>query len=769
MLLHALVLLAGFAAQGLDADPDRDTIALWLFDEIPYPNVTLTDAGPLRADLRLRSAKQALPAEMRDGKSGLLPGRHGNALVGPLPDGVAVVWPENYTWRDGGTSFASERGNEVPERLNLGYLDWTLEFWMRGDRPQAGRATIWELRNETGAALAPPGTNALCIDAGRERFVLLSRIKHHAPKVDWNVELEIPTQAALLNDGAWHHVAFTFTAAERQLRHYVDGKRCPLPEKGGFLPLIGQLRSLTLAQAFAGAIDELRISSRVRYATDFAPPGSFSRVTALPDAAIVVPPLFVGSPSEKPLPLGDRKHVFIDAALLEKQEGVAFAVQPPSVREATDFRNQFPWEPTPRYGAAIPDVCSVWDEGDHVSMLYTNGGMWGGKSHAVCYAESPDGLHWTKPELNLQSWDGSTRNNIVLRLACQGSVIKDPRPGVADPERYKFLAWCMNRGFFVFTSADGKRWRRNETLALPFDPDGSTEVFWDDQAGLYRGYFRALGAGHPENRDYRSVVRAEVRDILKPWPFKPSPAPQWHVFESPKPSGGEFPIIECGGEVYRMKAIKYAWAPDVFLAFPWRYKLDKNIRPGSFIMVSRDGERWTRYESPYYFGSGWTLDGRTVLEALVEQGMIRRGDQLWQFGTVRFTEHAGALYGGVEHEGGIHDRFLRLTQRLDGFVALQAGPEGGSAWTRPLTFKGNRLRINFQAKGSVRVALLDDAGKPIPGYDLADCRPASGDSVSEDVHWAAGPDLGALQGKPLRVRIELRDARLFALQFSGHD
>src|SRR4030095_15131059 len=102
MLIHVLMALAGFAAEGLDGDPDRDTIALWLFDEIPYPNVTLTDAGPLRADLRLRSPKQALPADLREGKCGLLPGKFGRALVGPLPEGFSVGWSENYTWRDGG-------------------------------------------------------------------------------------------------------------------------------------------------------------------------------------------------------------------------------------------------------------------------------------------------------------------------------------------------------------------------------------------------------------------------------------------------------------------------------------------------------------------------------------------------------------------------------------------------------------------------------------------------------------------------------------------
>ena len=68
-------------------------------------------------------------------------------------------------------------------------------------------------------------------------------------------------------------------------------------------------------------------------------------------------------------------------------------------------------------------------------------------------------------------------------------------------------------------------------------------------------------------------------------------------------------------------------------------------------MVSRDGINWKRYEKPYYFSSGWSLRGRPVVEALTENGMVFRDDEIWQFGTARFTVHGGALYGGEEREG----------------------------------------------------------------------------------------------------------------------
>ena len=182
-------------------------------------------------------------------------------------------------------------------------------------------------------------------------------------------------------------------------------------------------------------------------------------------------------------------------------------------------------------------------------------------------------------------------------------------------------------------------------------------------------------------------------------------------------------------------------------------------------MVSRDGEHWRRYEPPYYFQPGWELDGRKVLEALMEQGMIRRGDEIWQYGTARFTEHGGALYGGGEREGGEYDRLVRLTQRLDGFVSVDAGDEVGTVVTRPLRFEGRRLVLNVAAEGAVRVGLLDEAGRPLPGFALADCDPISADSIRQTVSWRGKDDVGPHAGKVVQLRFELRNAKVFALQF----
>ena len=59
---------------------------------------------------------------------------------------------------------------------------------------------------------------------------------------------------------------------------------------------------------------------------------------------------------------------------------------------------------------------------------------------SVCYAISSDGIHWTKPHLDLIEHNGSTANNIVVKSVPNGAGVYDDRdnPFDSDPtRRYK--------------------------------------------------------------------------------------------------------------------------------------------------------------------------------------------------------------------------------------------------------------------------------------------------------------------------------------------
>jgi hypothetical protein len=98
---------------------------------------------------------------------------------------------------------------------------------------------------------------------------------------------------------------------------------------------------------------------------------------------------------------------------------------------------------------------------------------------------------------------------------------------------------------------------------------------------------------------------------------------------------------------------------------------------------------------------------------------------------------------------------------------LDAVNTPGTLTTQPLLFRGNRLFLNIHTtgSGSVKVALLQPDGAPYPGFTANDCEIISADEIDYEVRWKAGPDLGTLAGKSVRVQLEMRHAKLFALQF----
>ncbi len=73
--------------------------------------------------------------------------------------------------------------------------------------------------------------------------------------------------------------------------------------------------------------------------------------------------------------------------------------------------------------------------------------------------------------------------------------------------------------------------------------------------------------------------------------------------------------------------------------------------------------------------------------------------------------------------------------------------------------------IHTAGSGSVKVALLQPDGTPCPEFATSDCELISTDEIDYEVRWKTGPDLSALAGKSVRVQLEMRNARLFALQF----
>jgi len=120
----------------------------------------------------------------------------------------------------------------------------------------------------------------------------------------------------------------------------------------------------------------------------------------------------------------------------------------------------------------------------------------------------------------------------------------------------------------------------------------------------------------------------------------------------------------------------------------------------------------------------------------------------------------------------------RYTLRIDGFVSANAKYTGGELVTKPLTFDGKELVINYStsAVGSIRVEIQDKDGKTISGFAMDDCPEIYGDEIEKVVKWKSGSDLSSLKGvdqtrfltdpsKAIRLRFALKDADLYSIRF----
>jgi hypothetical protein len=105
--------------------------------------------------------------------------------------------------------------------------------------------------------------------------------------------------------------------------------------------------------------------------------------------------------------------------------------------------------------------------------------------------------------------------------------------------------------------------------------------------------------------------------------------------------------------------------------------------------------------------------------------------------------------------------------RLDGFASVHAAYDGGELVTKPVTFTGDVLKVNFStsAAGGLRVELQDAGGYPIPGFSLEEAVESAGDSPDHVVSWTSRRSVSVLAGRPVRVRFVLRDADLYAFRF----
>jgi hypothetical protein len=460
---------------------------------------------------------------------------------------------------------------------------------------------------------------------------------------------------------------------------------------------------------------------------------------------------------EPAVDLGSKRELFVDRYLIAKLTNARLELG--CLRdEGAVLKFDQPWE------GAFCGYCTVIRDGNLFRLYYRglpSAGSDGSAAECTCYAESKDGIHWTKPALGLYEKNGSRQNNVILSNAEPVThnfcPFLDARPDASLSERYKALGGTASSGLIAYVSGDGIHWKkfRDQPVvrAEGWVFDSQNVSFWSAAEERYVLYFRKAAGGK------RAVARATSLDFVH-WS-----QPVAMIFSD---TGTDIP----SQHLYTNQTQPYFRAPHIYIATSARFM------PGRRVVSDTDAKRLGVH--PNYFGDTsdavlMTSRGGNRYERAFLDGFLRPGIGLenWvsrtnypalnivQTGPTEMSLYANQNYG--QPTAHLH----RYSMRLDGLASVRAPLSGGDLLTRPLRFSGRRLLLNAatSAAGGLRVEIQDTDGKPIPGFSSKDCDEMIGNEIERPVRWNGKDDVGVLASRAVRLRIEIKDADLYAMRF----
>lgn len=456
--------------------------------------------------------------------------------------------------------------------------------------------------------------------------------------------------------------------------------------------------------------------------------------------ALLQPCLAEENATKPKVDLGNRLEMFVDDWLIAQRKGVTLRLNNPIRREVVLVTDK-PWEGIDSaYYTAIQD-------GKRVRLYYRGFCPADASDQQVtCMVESEDGIHFTRPNLGLFDFQGSKANNIVWKgiESHNFAPFLDTNPNAAPNARYKALAG-INSKLFAFRSADGIHWEKISSSPVLTEGtfDSLNIAFWDAQINRYRCYSRYFSEG--AYAGIRAIQSCTSEDFL-----------HWN-----KPTPNSYAEGVPHEHFYTNATRPCPEAPHLLLSFPKRFvpertKLSGYKEPGvsdAVFMSSRDGLHWDRT-----FLEAWVRPGRD------EKNWTQRSN-MPASGIVQLEPNEFSLYIS-EHYEWQDNRLRRLSVRKHGFASVHTDYTGGEFVTRPLTFTGSHLYLNYatSAVGSLQVEIQNAEGKPLSGYTLSDMSPLFGDELEGKATWRGSSDLSGLVGKTVRLRFVMKDADLYALQ-----
>jgi hypothetical protein len=381
----------------------------------------------------------------------------------------------------------------------------------------------------------------------------------------------------------------------------------------------------------------------------------------------------------------------------------------------------------------------------------------------IGYATSPDGVRWERPALGLVEFGGSRRNNIVdlpvADLWSTGAVLYDPEDP-APGRRFKMAFEARFSGqlrFCVAFSPDGLRWTPS-----PMNPVGP----FLEMAGVtrFRGLYYVNGqaalTAHRPTITRRLVTFASAD--FEHW----SPCGAVGLDRGPDvtgPSTGadahQYEEVHLGAALWNrgnvLVGIYGQWhghfsgdrrlvTMDLGLALSHDAIHFREPVPGFRLVPARE-----QPASP-----------RGVAPALMQgQGMENVGDQtLYWYSLWRGTEGSGVrlVTWPRDRLGMLKPFHASSPQAISGPIRVL---EGEATLTMNASGLGER--------SALRVGLLDEGFRPLPGFGADDAEPIHADGFCRPLSWKGGERILPSHG-PVRLDVRFEghrpeDARLHAV------
>lgn len=446
------------------------------------------------------------------------------------------------------------------------------------------------------------------------------------------------------------------------------------------------------------------------------------------------------------------------------------------------------------YGTVIKDGAKfrMWYLGMFETQIVKGQapGMW----RPMCYAESVDGVHWTKPELGLVEFNGSRKNNICLiegepfsltRVNDFLSVLHEPED--SDPSRrFKavFIAHVPSgdiRGgmsnigvkeklvcsTIAATSADGLKWK----VVGDRPANAGGERF--EASGLYRfgnfyytpGQLIAPWGWRADGTDGGRVMLTYRSADFANWPQAKALAfARPGQLANPRIAGQQ---THMGAGIWNRGNVLvglYGMWQDAPTPPPKGSGHNTGVRVDLGLIVSNDGLHFREPVADFKVvarGGEGEWDNIALLQG---HAFVNDGDRtmIW--------------YSHWDTGGKLQSMEIGLaTLRRDGFGHLSAKEDDNDSHfiTAPLALKpGTKLLINVEgvsAAAPITVELLDDRDRPLPGFSGPNAARVSTGGLQQEVVWPGtrAPNLPAGRTVAVKVHFPIKsEAKVFALYLS---